>query len=151
MRRSQDLPRSRAAKARDPSEAVLTASRNPATPALSANALAESDAPVRAAARAATTEAVRALVREGRWSGDEVAALLSLRRRTFNRRLQQEGTTFRSALANVRFEAARELLRDPQRQIPEVARLLGYSGASAFTRAFRHWSGTTPGRWRAGR
>lgn len=98
-----------------------------------------------------TTEAVRALVRSGRWSGNEIAALLDMRRRTFNRRLQREGTTFRNALAKVRFETACELLRDPGREIPEVARLLGYSGASAFTRAFRHWSGTTPARWRTGR
>lgn len=98
-----------------------------------------------------TTEAVRALVRTGRWSGNEVAAMLDMRRRTFNRRLRREGTTFRNALAKVRFETACELLRDPTREIPEVARLLGYSGASAFTRAFRHWSGTTPARWRSGR
>jgi AraC-like DNA-binding protein len=99
----------------------------------------------------ATTDAVRELVRSGRWSGNEVAAMLDMRRRTFNRRLQREGTTFRNALAKVRFETACELLRDPTRDIPDVARLLGYSGASAFTRAFRHWSGTTPARWRARR
>jgi AraC-like DNA-binding protein len=33
-------------------------------------------------------------------------------------------------------------------EIIEIASLLGYSNASAFTRAFRRWSSTTPAIWR---
>jgi AraC-like DNA-binding protein len=37
------------------------------------------------------------------------------------------------------------------RRIPEIAAVLGFAEPSAFIRAFKAWSGTTPGRWRAGR
>lgn len=92
--------------------------------------------------------ALRAQVLARDSSVTRVAELLAMHRRTLNRRLQREGTTFRAVLEQVRFDAARELLRDEGREIEEIARMLGYTEASAFTRAFRRWSGTTPGRWR---
>ncbi|MFX8067372.1 AraC family transcriptional regulator, partial [Acinetobacter baumannii] len=39
-------------------------------------------------------------------------------------------------------------LRDPQLDLAEVALLLGYSEQSAFTRAFRQWTGLAPSQWR---
>jgi AraC-like DNA-binding protein len=38
-----------------------------------------------------------------------------------------------------------------ERRITDIAGLLGFAEQSAFTRAFKTWSGTTPGRWRAER
>jgi AraC-like DNA-binding protein len=77
-------------------------------------------------------------------SGEEVAKLLSMHQRTLNRRLRAEGTTFQHLLEKVRFEAACQLLDTARIPITEIAISLGYSELSAFSRAFRRWSGTTP-------
>jgi AraC-like DNA-binding protein len=77
-------------------------------------------------------------------SGDEVAKLLSMHRRTLNRRLKAEGTTFQEVLNEVRFEAACQLLDRGRIPITEIAVSLGYAETSAFSRVFRRWSGTAP-------
>ena len=77
-------------------------------------------------------------------SGNEVAKLLSMHRRTLNRRLKAEGTTFREVLDEVRFEAACQLIDTGSIPITEIAASLGYAETSAFSRAFRRWSGTAP-------
>lgn len=81
-------------------------------------------------------------------SGDAVADMLAMHRRTLNRRLQAQGTTFRAVLEDVRFEAACQLLGATQLALDDVAEALGYAGVSPFTRAFRRSSGTSPGQWR---
>ena len=83
-------------------------------------------------------------------SGDEVAKLLSMHRRTLNRRLKAEGTTFQKVLDEVRYEAACQLLDSARIPITEIAASLGYSETSAFSRAFRRWSGATPVQRREG-
>jgi AraC-like DNA-binding protein len=93
--------------------------------------------------------ALRSRVIGGSCSANDVAEVLSIHRRTLNRCLQREGTTFRAVLDRVRFDAARDLLRDERRDIEDVARALGYAESSAFTRAFRRWAGVPPSRWRA--
>ena len=82
-------------------------------------------------------------------SGDDAARRLHLHRRTLNRRLKVAGTTFRQVLDQLRFELAREMLSDTSLHIAEIAARLGYRMPSAFTRAFRRWSGCSPARWRA--
>lgn len=82
------------------------------------------------------------LLRDGT-SGDEVAKVLSMHRRTLNRRLKAEGTTFRELLDEARFDAACQLLDASRVPITEIAFSLGYAEISAFSRAFRRWSGTT--------
>ena len=77
-------------------------------------------------------------------SGDEVAKLLSMHRRTLDRRLRREGTTFQQVLDEIRFEAACQLLDTARIPITEIAASLGYAETSAFSRAFRRWSGATP-------
>jgi AraC-like DNA-binding protein len=47
-----------------------------------------------------------------------------------------------------RFDAARVILESSETTITEVAAKLGYADSSSFTRAFRRWSGTSPGLWR---
>lgn len=78
-----------------------------------------------------------------------VARLFSHHPRTLNRRLRAEGTTFASILAETRFEIARQLLRDTRLPVVEIARTLGYSDSTAFSHAFRHWSGSTATAWRS--
>jgi AraC-like DNA-binding protein len=91
---------------------------------------------------------VRVAMLFGLTSGDEVAAAMGLHRRTFNRRLEKHGTTFRDALESVRFEAAKQLLRDTDLSVGEIGAALGYAETSPLVRAFRRWSGHSPSAWR---
>lgn len=97
-------------------------------------------------------EQVRSLLRTtlvtGHSSADQVAELFSMHRRTLNRHLKVHGKSFHQLTDEVRFEIARQLLEDSNLEIIQIALLLGYSNASAFTRAFRRWSATTPATWR---
>jgi AraC-like DNA-binding protein len=79
---------------------------------------------------------------------DRVAETFSMHRRTLCRRLNGFGTTFHALADECRFEIARQMLEDSGMAVTEVAALLDYADASAFTRAFRRWSGTTPAQWR---
>ncbi len=83
-------------------------------------------------------------------SGDQVARLLLMHRRTLNRRLRAEGTTFQELLDEVRFEAACQFLDTGRIPITAIAAALGYAETSAFSRAFRRWSGATPVQRRRG-
>ncbi len=97
-------------------------------------------------------EQVRRLLRTsivtGHSSADQVAELFSINRRTMNRHLSAAGTSFREVTDEMRFEIARQLLQDTAMEISHIAEVLGYCNASAFTRAFRRWSTTTPANWR---
>jgi len=84
-------------------------------------------------------------------SADQVAALFSMHVRTLSRRLEAFGTSFRELVDEGRFEISRQMLEDTSLAIAQIAESLGYTRASAFTHAFRRWSGTTPARWRANR
>jgi AraC-like DNA-binding protein len=79
----------------------------------------------------------------------EVAKLFAVHRRTLNRRLREDGTSFKALLDAIRYEFARQLLRDTPMSTIEVALNLGYSELGPFLRAFRRWSGTSPAAWRA--
>jgi len=92
--------------------------------------------------------ALRTLLLQGKHSGDDVADMLAMHRRTLNRRLKAEGTTFQDVLDSVRFTVARELLSDSNVALDDVAATLGYACVNPFMRTFRRWTGTTPGRWR---
>lgn len=91
---------------------------------------------------------LRVQLLSGHSSGDAVAEELAMHRRTLNRRLEQQGVTFRGVLDQVRFEVAGQLLADSHMPIDDIAATLGYASVSPFMRSFRRWSGTTPGRWR---
>jgi len=81
-------------------------------------------------------------------SGDALASLLAMHRRTLNRRLQLQGITFRDVLDEVRYEVARQLLALSHLSIDDIAAALGYASASPFVRSFKRWSGQSPGQWR---
>jgi AraC-like DNA-binding protein len=91
---------------------------------------------------------VRSLLAQGAANRQATAQQLALHRRTFNRRLQAHGTSFRAILDEVRHEAARQLLRDTALPVIDVAAALGYAEASSFNHAFRRWSGLAPTAWR---
>jgi AraC-like DNA-binding protein len=80
----------------------------------------------------------------------EVARALGFGSRTLQRQLRGEGVSFAALADQVRTSLAGEYLRDPGLSIAEVAYLLGFSEPSAFTRAFRRWTGRTPEEARRG-
>jgi AraC-like DNA-binding protein len=82
-------------------------------------------------------------------SAEELVAPMFISQRTLNRRLAELGTSLREIVGQVRFEAAKQLLRDTTLSVAEIAGSLGYSEAPAFVRAFQRWAGTSPGLWRA--
>jgi len=84
-----------------------------------------------------------------RRSSEDMACLLAMSRRAFDRRLKSRGITYRAPANEIRFEVACRLLEDTEMSLSQVAAALGYSEASAFTRAFRGWSGQAPSVWRA--
>jgi AraC-like DNA-binding protein len=92
---------------------------------------------------------LRNLLVSGSGSAEQVAQLFSMHRRTLNRRLKASDTTFHALVEETRFEIARHFLGVTRLPIVEIASALDYADASAFTRAFRRWSGTTPAAWRA--
>ena len=96
------------------------------------------------------SRALRVLMLSGDVSGEGAARMLSMHRRTLNRRLQDQGTTFQAMLDQVRFETARQLLESTRLPLDDVAAALGYASVSPFMRSFRRWTGTTPGKWRTG-
>ena len=87
----------------------------------------------------------------GHASAEKVAALFSMHRRTLTRRLAAHGTSFSDLVEECRFEIAQRMLGSTNLDITGIAAALDYADASAFTRAFRRWSGTTPAAWRARR
>ena len=100
-------------------------------------------------------EQVRSVLRTalvtGQGKADQVAALFSMHSRTLNRRLNAAGSGFQQLMDEGRFEIARQMLEHSAMEVSQIASLLDYADASAFTRAFRRWSGTTPARWRGTR
>jgi AraC-like DNA-binding protein len=80
---------------------------------------------------------------------EEVSKLFSIHPRTLNRRLRDQGTSFKELIAVTRYDMARQLLRDTRLPVAQIAAALDYTEPSAFNRAFRRWSGTAPLAWRA--
>ncbi|WP_162271298.1 AraC family transcriptional regulator [Luteitalea pratensis] len=76
---------------------------------------------------------------------DTMAEALGTTRRTLSRRLAAEGTSFRDLHDDVRAEFARVMLGDQGSSVADVAFFLDYSERAAFHRAFRRWTGQTPG------
>ena len=77
-----------------------------------------------------------------------IAAQLGMSERTLQRRLRDEGTTYQATLDRTRHYLARDLLRNTQVPLAEVAVQLGFSEPSTFFRAFKRWEGVTPGQYR---
>jgi len=77
-----------------------------------------------------------------------VAAELNLSPRTLFRRLEDEGTSFRTLVDEVRDTLAQELLTGTGMTVAHVAHRVGYSDPASFVRAFKRWKGQTPQEFR---
>jgi AraC-like DNA-binding protein len=94
--------------------------------------------------RAAVQNAIVPLLPHGKARASAVAKKLGLSQRTMARRLSLEDLTFSDVLDSLRGDLARDYLADPGLSISRIAWLLGYQEVSAFTHAFKRWTGTTP-------
>ncbi|MEB0009642.1 AraC family transcriptional regulator [Pseudomonas sp. RTB3] len=73
-----------------------------------------------------------------------MARLTHISARTLKRRLHNEGTTFRTLLAEARSRSAIEMLNDSRLSLTEIAERLGFSDLSSFSQAFKRWHGVAP-------
>ncbi|MCP3379654.1 AraC family transcriptional regulator [Bradyrhizobium sp. CCGUVB4N] len=79
---------------------------------------------------------------------EEIARRLGMSHRTLARRLALEGVTFSGILDEMKIDLAKSYLKDNELPISQTAWLLGYGEVSAFTHAFKRWTGMTPRQWR---
>lgn len=81
----------------------------------------------------------------GEASMDAVARELGLSRQTLFRKLRAEGVTFVGLLDELRHKLAVHYLAGKKVSVTETAYLVGFSDPAAFSRAFKRWTGTSPG------
>jgi AraC-like DNA-binding protein len=91
------------------------------------------------------------ILHTGEASMDVVAGKLGLSRQTLFRRLKAEGVTFEKVLDELRHERALQYLNEKKLSVNETAYLVGFSDPAAFSRAFKRWTGSSPGTRRASR
>ncbi len=91
---------------------------------------------------------LRSMVLSGTASAEQVAFMFATSRRSLHRALAADGTSLQLLVNETRFEVARQLLDESDMPAGEIAAALQYSDASAFSRAFKEWSGTSPREWR---
>jgi AraC-like DNA-binding protein len=77
-----------------------------------------------------------------------VARRLQMTEQTLRRRLRDESWSYRTIKENIRMESAMRCLARGNAPIADIAISVGYSEPRAFTRAFRQWTGWSPGRYR---
>mgnify|MGYP000202667252 FL=1 len=78
----------------------------------------------------------------------DIAKQLEIHERTLHRRLKLLGTSFRSELEQSRYAISQQLLTETNESLVDISLALGYSSVSAFSRAFKQWSGKAPAKWR---
>lgn len=85
---------------------------------------------------------------DGKVTDQLVAKELNISERSLQRKLQQHGTTFRLVLDSVRQMIALQYIKDPENRMSDIAFLIGFSEQSAFSRAFKKWTGISPLKFR---
>ena len=84
------------------------------------------------------------LLPSGKTSIQDAARMLGLSKRSLQRKLSHEGTTFKDVLNETREEMARHYLLQTNLTSAEIAFMLGFDEPNSFFRAFRLWTGKTP-------
>jgi AraC-like DNA-binding protein len=99
--------------------------------------------PLQHASARVRAEIIKALS-DGNATVVSVAKQLHMSERTMARRLDEEGTTFRELLDEIRHRLALRHVAAQALELNEIAFLLGFSQVTAFHRAFKRWTGKTP-------
>lgn len=101
---------------------------------------------------ASMQERVRSALQEmlpaGQSSIEEAANRLAMSKRSLQRRLSEESSTYQEVLNATRRELAHAYLSRSSASLGEIAYLLGFQDGNSFLRAFRAWTGQTPGEYR---
>lgn len=77
-----------------------------------------------------------------------IASALALSPRTLQRRLREGGLSFSQLVDETRQQLALRYLRDPALELADIAFLVGFSESGSLARAFRRWTGGSPGEYR---
>ncbi len=85
---------------------------------------------------------------DGHVTDQLVAKELNLSERSLQRKLKEKGTTFRTVLDEVRKMIAIQYIKDPANRMSDITFLIGFSEQSAFSRAFKKWTGISPLKYR---
>ena len=88
------------------------------------------------------------LLPSGHATEEAVIHALHMSQRTLQRKLKEEGTTFKELLDETRRELAKAYVNDTSLSFSEITYLLGFSEQSNFTRAFKRWQGQSPSAYR---
>jgi AraC-like DNA-binding protein len=75
---------------------------------------------------------------------EEVAANFNVSPRTLQRKLKEEGIKYQQLADEVKMTLAQYYLKQGNYQVKEISAMLGYNELSAFTKAFKRWTGTSP-------
>ncbi len=78
----------------------------------------------------------------------DVSSVLNMSEKTLQRRLRDEDTSYQQILDETRNELAKQYLSERQLSVCDVTFRLGFSDQSSFTRAFKRWTGVSPGEFR---
>jgi AraC-like DNA-binding protein len=94
--------------------------------------------------RTRVENAISSLLPHGRVFMEDVARSLGMSERTLARKLSDEGLNFTEILQQLRHDLAVRYLDDRKLHVSKIAWLLGFNEVSAFTHAFKRWTGKTP-------
>lgn len=84
----------------------------------------------------------------GEPSRETVAEALNISLRSLQRKLQEEGTSYKELLDRVRQDLARQFIVQSHLSLGEISFRLGFATNSSFARAFKRWMGVPPGEYR---
>lgn len=93
---------------------------------------------------------LRKRLRDGEVTLETLAADLQMPPRTLQRRLDGLNLSFRKLVERVRKMQAMAYLQDTRMPLSEIASALGFANAGTFHRAFKRWTGRSPGEFRSG-
>jgi AraC-like DNA-binding protein len=99
--------------------------------------------------RAQVEGVILPILHKGDATADAVASLMGFSRQTLFRRLKEESVTFEEVLDELRHRMALHYLQGKRASVNEVAYLVGFSDRASFSRAFKRWTGRSPGEVRA--
>ena len=92
--------------------------------------------------------ALQEMLPAGQNSVEEAANRLAMSKRSLQRRLSEESSSYQEVLNATRRELAHYYLSRSSASLVEIAYLLGFQDGNSFLRAFRGWTGQTPGEYR---
>lgn len=92
---------------------------------------------------------VRPYLGEGHPELAHTAEVFGVSGRTLQRKLHRTGSCYSEIVQEARFEVAAEMLTDPKAKIIDIALMAGYDNPQNFSRAFRHFTGFSPSRYRS--